>query len=102
MQLTRGHTLGIGSPTLRSIADRQYESEAATVKALGHHTDEVNEVVRQLDAELREEMAASDSELRKKIRYLLDESAGGRKLGVVLLSAGIVFAMAGGALGAAS
>lgn len=102
MQLRRGHTGGLGSATLRSIAARQYESEAAIVNALGRLTDQVNDVARQLDAELREEMAASDSELRKKVRYLLDESAGGRKVGVVLISAGIAFAMAGAVLGAVS
>ena len=72
------------------------------MNALGRVTDQVNDVVRQLDAELREVMAAGDSELREKVRYMLDESTGGRSLGVVLLSLGILFAMAAGVLSATS
>jgi hypothetical protein len=87
---------------VESVARRQYESEAALVNALGKIATQTSEGLQQLGENLRDEMEARDAELRARLRYLLDESAGARAAGVLLLSVGIIFAVAGSVIGAAA
>jgi hypothetical protein len=85
---------------IRGVIEHMQRSEAAIANAFLAQRKSIDAALDEVIVTLRQEMTASDAEVRDAVRYVLAGSVRDRSVGVALLAVGIIFAVTGSVTGA--